>query len=78
MHTSPIIPSASRTRRIAMLLLAALLWTGAPLHAGPVTSTVSGAAYLAKGLVGLPFRIVSAAAKGVSKMGKTGVSAVKN
>ncbi len=56
-----------RTPRIAMLLVAAILWTGAPLRADIVTGPVNAVAFLARGIIGLPFRIVGTAAKGVSK-----------
>lgn len=67
MTTSANLRRVSRNPRIATLLVAALLWTGAPLQAGPVSGPVNAAAFLARGIIGIPFRILGTVAKGVSK-----------
>lgn len=71
MNTSNITPKASRTPRTAMLLIAALLFSGAPVHAG----LLSSAAALVKSAVTLPFYVTAKAVKGVANnSGKTGIS----
>jgi hypothetical protein len=62
------IPPVSRVPRIAILFVAALLWSGAPVQASVVSGPINSVAYLVKGIVGLPFQILGAAAKGVSKV----------
>jgi hypothetical protein len=75
MTTSAMTPKASRPLRIALLLLVALLGTGAPLHAGPLTGLISSAAAIVKSAVTLPFYVTSKAVQGVTKnSGKTGIT----
>jgi hypothetical protein len=73
MHATSMTPKMSRALRITMFPVAALVLNAAPLHGG-VADTVGVATSTAGRIVGIPFGILTAAAKGVSKVAKKTVT----
>ena len=67
MSSSSNIPRVPRSPGVAMLLIAALLSSGASLQASPISGPINAVGFLVKGVVGIPFAIVGGVTQAVSK-----------